>query len=99
MPGFALSPTQADVCCRDRDGGAECYVWMPVDPNVMSCGSAGASCGCHESQGGHDYQLDCDDATKRCSCKVDGAERAAFGPDAGVCEAGTAAIWTQCGFP
>jgi hypothetical protein len=97
---FTLTGPQVDVCCRDRDGDEPiCYVWLPGDPNTMSCGNAGTNCGCRELTDGHQYQMDCDDATKRCTCAVDGAERAAFSPDAGACEAGTQAAWQQCGFP
>jgi len=76
-----------------------CYVWLPGDPNAMSCGNAGTTCGCRELTDGHEYQMDCDDATKHCTCAVDGTQRAAFSPDGGTCEAGTQAAWKQCGFP
>jgi hypothetical protein len=99
-PGFTLSGPQVDVCCHDHgQEGPDCYVWLPADPNAMSCGTAGTTCGCRAVEDGHDYQMDCDDATKHCACAIDGAPRATFSPDGGTCEGGTQAAWKQCGFP
>jgi hypothetical protein len=98
-PGFALSKAQVDVCCRDREDGQDCYVWLPADPNAMSCGTAGLTCGCSASIDGHTYQMDCDSDAGRCTCRVDGTLHASLDDAGPTCDGGTSAAWKTCGFP